>query len=202
MVQGNPTCNLLFALEGGWKMPVSFQHHVPRCSSLRFEVDLALSLTKGRQLQGRVRGILDLMFGELADSYRILGPGSGASRVPAVMLSRLASPLESLLARGIARQPGAGVIELTLDEEEARQGGMAAIPMFVRVRCSECAGFPLARHCTRCQGTREVEERYSAWLAIPPGVADGSLLTPSVDLPGMIDRITFRVRRLPEETSG
>ena len=38
------------------------------------------------------------------------------------------------------------------------------------------------------------DELFSAWLAIPPDVADGTLLRPSALLPGM-QPIAFRVRR-------
>ena len=39
-----------------------------------------------------------------------------------------------------------------------------------------------------------MQELYSAWLAIRPGVRDGTLITPSVTLPGMLETPTFRIR--------
>jgi hypothetical protein len=39
-----------------------------------------------------------------------------------------------------------------------------------------------------------VEELYSAWLAVPPGATDGEVLAPSVELPGMVEPLRFRVR--------
>lgn len=40
------------------------------------------------------------------------------------------------------------------------------------------------------------EELFSAWLAVPPDTADGTVLKPSEFLPGM-DPVAFRVRVLP-----
>jgi hypothetical protein len=39
-----------------------------------------------------------------------------------------------------------------------------------------------------------VEELYSAWFNVPPGVAEGTRLEPSVLLPGMLRPVSFRVR--------
>ena len=86
------------------------------------------------------------------------------------------------------------VIELYLDEVESAEGGMITVGMNVDVRCPECVEPELAAPCARCAGTAKVQERFSAWLAVPPGVADRTILTPSVDLPGMIEHPTFRVR--------
>ena len=99
-------------------------------------------------------------------------------RAPGVMLSRLSGPLKALLTIGVARRAGSEVIELFLNAEEAAQGGMVAISMRVPVRGG--------------QGT--VEELFSAWLAVPPGVADGAMLAPSALLRGMIHPVRFRMR--------
>ena len=98
-------------------------------------------------------------------------------RAPGVMLQRLSGPLQGLLARGIARYAEDDVIELLLDAEEAREGGMVTISMRVLV-----------------QGAGGVaDELFSAWLAVPPGVADGAVLTPSAT-PGGMQPVWFRVR--------
>ena len=39
-----------------------------------------------------------------------------------------------------------------------------------------------------------MEELFSAWLAVPPGVATGEVLAPSADLQGMVEPVRFRVR--------
>ena len=117
-----------------------------------------------------------------------LGP-----RAPGIMLDRLRAQLNSLLMRGIAAWANDGLIDLFLADEEATQGGMATITMRVPVRCSLCKG-DVTRPCAQCGGQRTVEELFSAWLAIRPGVADGTILTPSAWLPGQLEPVYFRVR--------
>ena len=112
------------------------------------------------------------------------------------MLSRLTGPLESLTACGVARQIAPDLIELYLDESDAAQGGMAMIAMNVDIRCPNCSEDLAAASCGRCEGSGKVRERFSAWLAIPPGVSDGTLLTPSTPLKGMIAPVVFRTRTL------
>jgi curved DNA-binding protein CbpA len=100
-------------------------------------------------------------------------------RTPAVMLRRLCGNLNGLLACGIARPTGGGIIELFLTDEEATTGGMISIAMRVPVRRDD----------------KIIDDLFSAWLAVPPGVIDGEILPPSALLPGMINRVLFRVRR-------
>lgn len=93
----------------------------------------------------------------------------------------LSGTLDSLLARGVARWSGDGLVDLHVDEATAAEGGMITISMRVPVRRDDAV----------------VEELFSAWLAVRPGVADGTTLTPSAWLPGMIAPVYFRVRRTP-----
>jgi curved DNA-binding protein CbpA len=113
---------------------------------------------------------------------------------PAVQLHRLSGPLTALLACGAARHDEPGFITLVLRDDEATQGGMATISMHVDVRCPDCAAAPAAA-CPRCADRRTLRELFSAWLAIPPGVTTGEVLAPSVDLPGTIHPVRFRVLR-------
>ena len=53
---------------------------------------------------------------------------------------------------------------------------MVTISVRVPVRCPACAG-DAAGSCARCGTARTVEELFSAWLAVPPGVADRAVLT-------------------------
>lgn len=115
---------------------------------------------------------------------------------PGVRLSRLSGPLNALLARGVARCAEQGVIELFLDGLDAAAGGMIDIAMRVPVRCPACTE-GAAAGCARCSGQGAVDDLFSAWLAVRPDVADGTMLTPSAWLPGMIRPIYFRVRLLP-----
>ena len=118
-------------------------------------------------------------------------------KAPGVALRRLCGPLNSLVACGVARRIGNDVIEIFPNAQEASSGGMVTISMRVPVRCHACAGDPLAP-CDRCANTRTVEELFSAWLAMPPGVTDGTILTPSAVLPGILRSVTFCVRRRRE----
>jgi len=113
-----------------------------------------------------------------------------------VLLHRLSGPLNALLACGFARLASGGVIELYPNGSEATEGGMVAIAMTVVVHCPLCSGYAdSAGNCARCGGRRTIAELFSAWLAIPPGVTDGTVLHPSAVLPGMVQPVSFRVRR-------
>jgi hypothetical protein len=115
-------------------------------------------------------------------------------RAPGVLLTRISGPLNSLLLRGVAREAEGDKIDLFIDAEEAAAGGMVTIAMRVPVRCTWCGGGEPAVACERCAGTGAHDDLFSAWLAIRPGVADGTILTPSAWLPGMVRRVYFRVR--------
>ena len=117
-------------------------------------------------------------------------PETPRRRAPGVMLPRLTGYLDTLLTCGIARRAADDMIELPLTEEEVAVGGMATISMRVAVRCPACKSGP----CERCGGKGTVEELFSAWLAIRPGVADGAMLRPTVVLRGMIHPVAFRAR--------
>ena len=114
------------------------------------------------------------------------------------MLERLCGPLASLLACGVARLDEPGFITLVLSNTEAAQGGMVSVSLRVELWCPACgANHSTAQaqsaRCARCGGARIVEELYSAWLAVPPDVTSGEVLTPSAELPGMVEPVRFRV---------
>jgi hypothetical protein len=103
-------------------------------------------------------------------------------RAPGVLIRRISSPIDVLLARGIARRTDDGVIELYLQPDEIAEGGMATIAMRVAARSPD-------------DPARTIEEVFSAWLAIRPGVADGTIISPSVQFPGVLKPVTFRIHR-------
>jgi hypothetical protein len=121
-------------------------------------------------------------------------PQSTRQLAPAVLLVRLSGPLTSLIACGTAALDEPGFITLVLREDEAAQGGMASVSLHVDLRCPDCAGQERSAGCARCGGRRTVDELFSAWLAVPPGVTAGEVLAPSVELPGMVEPVRFRVR--------
>lgn len=120
-------------------------------------------------------------------------------RAPGVMLGRVSGALKTLLMCGTARQAEDDVIELFLNRQEAADGGMVTISMWVPVRCTACVA-ESEELCTRCGNARVVDELFSAWLAVRPGVTDGAVLTPSAFLRGMLRPMSFRVRLRPAAT--
>lgn len=114
-------------------------------------------------------------------------------KAPGVMLRRLSRPLDALLALGYARRITPDLIELYLARDEIEEGGMVTISMRVLVHCVRCAG-ARGTSCGSCGNRRTIDELYSAWLAIRPGVAEGSILEPSAQLPNVVRPVSFRVR--------
>ena len=119
-------------------------------------------------------------------------PSGPVRRAPSVMLRRVSGHLNALLASGFARHAADDVIELFLNAQEASEGGMITIAMRVSARCPVCAG-AASQPCDTCGSTRMLDELFSAWLAVPPGTVDGTILRPSALLPGMRP-VSFRMR--------
>lgn len=99
-------------------------------------------------------------------------------RAPGIKLTRLSGNINGLFACGIAIKSGGDIIELFLSEDEAATGGHIELAMRVPVR----------------REGKIVDDLFAAWLAVPPGVQDGEILPPSAYLPGMVNRVLFRVR--------
>lgn len=145
------------------------------------------------KLQSAYAVLADPLSRAAYDRRRGVPRTAARGRTPGVRLSRLSGPLNGLLACGVAQRAGGDIIELFLNADEAATGGMVTIAMRVPVRCPACA--PNAgSSCQRCAGAGIVEDLFSAWLAVPPGVRDGEILPPSALLPGMINRVLFRAR--------
>jgi len=141
------------------------------------------------------RAAYDLLRGLAASRPKTPPPAPATAtrrRAPGVMLSRLTGSLQALLASGAVRRAENNTIELFLNSQEAAQGGMVSISMRVAIRCPDCAGETAA--CERCGARGTIDELFSAWLAVPPDVADGTLLAPSAVLRGMVRPVSFRVR--------
>ena len=149
--------------------------------------------TAFQKIQAAYAVLSDPMSRAAYDRRRGRASAPPRGRAAAVMLSRLSGNINGLLACGIARRTGGDIIELFLNADEAATGGMITIPMRVPVRCESCATSP-SSPCNRCGGRRTVDDLFAAWLAVPAGVQDGEILPPSAYLPGMINRVLFRVR--------
>jgi DnaJ-class molecular chaperone len=132
-----------------------------------------------RKIQSAYEVLADPISRSAYDRRSSAAAAGSRGRAPAVMLSRISGNINGLLACGIVRHAGNDIIELFLNAEEAASGGMVTIAMRVPVR----------------SGKETRDELFAAWLAVPAGVYDGEILPPSALLPGMINRVLFRVRR-------
>jgi molecular chaperone DnaJ len=99
------------------------------------------------------------------------------------VLARFAAPLSTLVARGVARRRGDGLLELGLLPDEARAGGDVALGVPLRVPCPTCGGCAEANRlwCMRCEFAGAIDDVVTVALAIPPGVADGTTFTVHLD---------------------
>jgi hypothetical protein len=102
-------------------------------------------------------------------------PAAPRKRAPGVLLTRISGVLPILIGRGVVREIAPGEYDILLDAEEATSGGMITIAMDVAV----------------ADGTA----RFSAWLAVPPDVVDGTEVRPSTLLPDMLAVPRFWLRR-------
>jgi curved DNA-binding protein CbpA len=132
-----------------------------------------------QKIQAAYAVLSDPMSRAAYDRRQVQPRSAPRGRAPAVMLRRVSGNINGLLACGIARRTGGDIIELFLTADEASSGGMVTIAMRVPVRSVN---------------NQVTDELFSAWLAVPAGVQDGEILPPSALLPGMINRVLFRVR--------
>lgn len=114
------------------------------------------------------------------------------------LLTRVAGPLETLIARGAARHGDDGIIELLLTTAEAARGGTAAIGMPVRVSCPTCGGCaqPGTIWCVRCEFAGTVREDVTVGIVVPPACPDGVTFIVHVDPEEATPPVRVRVRRL------
>jgi molecular chaperone DnaJ len=181
----------LTRLRRAWR-DLALRWHPDRAGPAATEMFLRISVAYEVLSDPIARAAYDRRRRERAGSHR--APGAPPRRAPSVMLANISGSLRSLLACGAARHVEDDVIELTLGETDAAQGGMATISMPVTVRCPACEGSAATPPCAKCEGAGVVEDLFSAWLAVPPGVANGAVLAPSVLLRGMLHPVQFRIR--------
>ncbi len=121
------------------------------------------------------------------------GGASVSARPGLAVIARLAAPLHTLVARGVARERPDGVVELLLTRDEARAGGHAALGVPLRVPCPTCGGCATRDRlwCARCEFAGTITDDVTALLAIPPHVNDGATFTVRFDDQG--ERSPLRV---------
>jgi molecular chaperone DnaJ len=122
--------------------------------------------------------------------------GETSARAGVVVIARLAAPLRTLVARGIARERADGVVDLLLTTDEARAGGHAALGVPLRLPCPTCGGCATRNRvwCRRCEYEGHVVDDVTALLAIPAGVRDGVTFTvPLDDVGGAPLRVCVRL---------
>jgi molecular chaperone DnaJ len=117
-------------------------------------------------------------------------PAAKTPRAPARRLSRFSGNLKSVMATGAVKYLEDGTLELRLRQSEARDGGSAILSLKTFIVCRKCAG----ASCDRCGGRGRELELVSFWLSIPPGAADGIVLTPSVAPLKLLKPVSFVVR--------
>lgn len=108
-------------------------------------------------------------------------------------LWRVSGHIKSALACGGVRLLPDGVVELRLDEDEARTGGVGTLSFETDIVCRRCAATP-GVGCAQCAGTGREHELVSFWIRIPAGIADGTVLHPSVAPLQLVRPIPFVVR--------
>lgn len=122
-------------------------------------------------------------------------PAARAEAPGVHVIARLAAPLRTLVARGVARERGDGLVELALLAEEVRTGGQVALGVPMRVPCPTCGGCATKDRlwCVRCEFEGAILDDVTIALAIPPGVADGTTFMIRFDETGS-DLAPLRVR--------
>jgi molecular chaperone DnaJ len=105
----------------------------------------------------------------------------------------LSGHIKSALAGGGVRLLADGRVELWLEEDEALTGGTGTLSFETDIVCRRCNATPGAG-CEQCAGTGREHELVSFWLRIPAGVANGTVLHPSIAPLNLARPIPFVVR--------
>jgi DnaJ-class molecular chaperone len=146
---------------------------------------------KGPETAERLRAIA-----EAYSRLEVASPDQDATASqspPPRWLWRVSGDLKYALAGGGVRLLEDGTVELRLQEDEALTGGTATLSFETDIVCRHRDATPGAR-CERCADTGQERERVSFWLIIPAGVADGTVLHPSIAPLQLAKPIPFVIR--------
>lgn len=113
----------------------------------------------------------------------------------ATLILRLCGSLDALAARGIVRAHARGRLDLHVNHDEARLGGVAAINLPLTVPCPTCGGIA-GRDvwCRRCEFAGSVVEAVTLCVPIPAGARDGLAFNIELDRLGDLPPMTVRLR--------
>jgi DnaJ-class molecular chaperone len=119
------------------------------------------------------------------------------SRVAAVsLIARLTGTLAALESRHVVRVHPGGLIDLHVNADEARAGGVAAITLPLTVSCPTCGG--IADHatvwCRRCQFEGSVVEEVTLCVPIPEDAPDGMTFSLELERLGDLPPMAVRIR--------
>ncbi len=125
------------------------------------------------------------------------GAAARKSRVPtASLIARLCGTLAALESRQVARVHPGGLIDLHVNADEARAGGVAAITLPLTVPCPTCGG--IAGHatvwCRRCQFEGSVVEDVTLCVPIPEHAPDGMTFSLQLERLGDLPPMAVRIR--------
>jgi molecular chaperone DnaJ len=124
-------------------------------------------------------------------------PAAPAAHATATLILRLCGSLAALSDRRIVRaHPGGGLLDLFINRDEARLGGVAAINMPLTVPCPTCGGIasPRGVWCRRCEFAGSVVEEITICVPIPALARDGLTCNVELDRLGDLPALTVRLR--------
>ena len=114
-------------------------------------------------------------------------------RGPLRYLGRLTGLLDTIIIRGAARLLSEDLIELLLDEDEVRSGGLVTLTLNRAIICRACSGRGGA--CTRCAGVGHERERVSVGVRIPENAPAGTEIVGSIIPLQFAVPLRFRIGR-------
>ena len=114
----------------------------------------------------------------------------------ASLIARLSGTLAALESRHVVRVHPGGLIDLHINADEARAGGVAAISVPLTVSCPTCGG--IAGHatvwCRRCQFAGSVVEEVTLCVPIPEHAPDGMTFSLGLERLGDLPPMAVRIR--------